>query len=278
MAAKRGDLVVSADYFNNRVFWVTGASSGIGRALCLRLSSLGAAVVLSARNETELEATRALMQNPEKHWCLTIDLTCSESIRTACKALFSRFEQLDVLINNAGVSQRSLALETKEEVDRMIMEVDYFGTIALTKLVAAKMVSQNNGVIASIASVAGKVGSQYRSGYSAAKHALIGFMDCLRAEVTSFGVRVLIVCPGWIKTNISYNSLTADMSSYGKLDPEIEKGMPVDEFVTRFLVALESKKEEVVIAKGLALLGYHGRRLFPNLFHRLSRKIYSKKL
>lgn len=270
--------MVSTSFCNDKIFWITGASSGIGRALCLKLASLGATIVLSSRNETELEATRALMQNPDRHRCLPMDLTCSESIKSAFRNFFSHFDKLDVLINNAGVSQRSLALETKEEVDRMIMEVDYFGTIALTKLVAAKMVNQSNGLIVSIASVAGKVGSQYRSGYSAAKHALIGFMDCLRAEITSYGVRVLVVCPGWIKTNISYNSLTADMSSFGKLDPEIEKGMPVEDFVNRLLAALQSNKEEVVIAKGLALLGYHGRRLFPNLFHRLSRKIYSKKL
>jgi short-subunit dehydrogenase len=261
-----------------KVFWVTGASSGIGAALCLRLSELGATVILSSRREAELNIVKNNMADPKRHCCLALDLMDSSQFQLQLNKIIDKYGKIDVLVNNGGISQRSLALDTHQDVDRKVMEVDYFGTIALTKVVARVMVKQGFGCVVSIASIAGKLGSQYRSAYSASKHALIGFMDCLRAELTPRGLRVLVICPGWVKTNISYNALTADLTPFNQMDNEIDSGMPVDEFVGKLIKAFSSNKEEVVIATGLPLLGYHGRRLMPNLFHRISRKIYKKKL
>jgi short-subunit dehydrogenase len=259
-----------------QIFWVTGASSGIGKALCQSLANRGAYLILSSRQTETLEQVKSKLINSEKHHVLPLDLADSENFDAITENAWSLFGKIDYLINNGGISQRSLCLETDESVDRRLMEVDYFGTIKLTKLVAKKMVIIQSGTIVSISSIAGKVGSPYRSAYSGAKHALIGFMDCLRAEITQFGVRVLVVCPGWVQTDISRNALTGDMSQFGQLDKEIENGMPLEHFIKRLIKVIQSNKEEVVIADGMPLLAAHARRLLPNLFHKIIRKIYKK--
>ncbi len=262
---------------SGRIYWITGASSGIGKALCQALDEKGAKIILSSRRIKILNELRASLKHPENHQVVGIDLADNAQFDVTVERAWAIHGKIDVLVNNGGISQRSLALETDQTVDRMIMEVDYFGTIALTKLVAKKMIIQESGTILSISSVAGKIGSPMRSAYSGAKHALIGFMDCLRAEITQFGIRVLVVCPGWIRTEISRNSLTGDMSKFDKMDDEISNGMPVELFVERLINVLKSSKEEVVIAKGKALLAYHVRRFFPNSYHKLIRKLYQKK-
>ncbi len=262
---------------SGKIFWVTGASSGIGKALCESLANRGAYLILSSRKIDVLQQVKSSLSNSEKHHILPLDLSNSEKFNTIANNAWSLFGKVDYLINNGGISQRSLCLETEESVDRRVMEVDYFGTIKLTKLIAKKMVAIKSGTIVSISSVAGKVGSPYRSAYSGAKHALIGFMDCLRAEITQFGVRILVVCPGWVQTNISRNALTGDMSEFAKLDEEIENGVPIERFIKQLIKAIESSKEEVILAEGMPLLAAHARRLLPNTFHKLIRKMYKKK-
>ena len=268
---------MASSFFEQKVIWITGASSGIGRELAKQLAEKGAKLFLSSRREDALNQVKEGLTNSNKHHVLPLDLSNSESFEELVDSIYAKIDGIDILINNGGISQRSLALETEQTVDRRVMEVDYFGTIHLTKLVAKKMIAQNKGVIVSVSSVAGKVGSPYRSAYSGAKHALIGFMDCLRAEITKKGVKVQVVCPGWIQTDISRNALTGNMSTFGQLDQEIANGMPVDKFVSKMIKAIESGKEEVVIADGMPLLASRLRRWFPNSFHALIRKIYTKK-
>lgn len=266
--------------FKNKIIWITGASSGIGKALAAELASRGAILILSARNEQVLNDVKNDLANAEYHHLLRLDLANSETFDDIVKIAWQLEGRIDCLVNNGGISQRSLALDTQEAVDRKVMEVDYFGTINLTKLLVPKMLAsdaEQKGCIVNIASVAGKVGTQYRSAYCAAKHALIGFMDCLRAEIADKGIRVLVVCPGWVQTNVSRNALTGDMTSFGELDKEIENGMTIEEFTQHLVSAIQSSKDEVLIASGLPKLAYHARRLMPNRFHGLMRKIYKKK-
>ena len=267
---------MSEQYFNQKVFWITGASSGIGRELCQQLAAKGARLILSSRRQAALEEVRQSLNHPDRHQLLVLDLASSQNFQQKVDEAWSFFGQLDYLINNGGISQRSLCLETQEAVDRQIMEVDYFGTIALTKLVAVKMIIEGSGTIVSISSVAGKVGSHFRSAYSAAKHALIGFMDCLRAEITDQGVRILVICPGWVQTDVSRNALTGNMTQFGKMDHEIANGMPVEIFVKKLLKVIKSNREEAVIASGLPWFAYQMRRLLPNQFHKLIRKLYKR--
>ncbi len=207
---------------------------------------------------------------------MPLDLAESHNFENLVDQAWTYFGKVDYLVNNGGISQRSLCLETEEAVDRQIMEVDYFGTIALTKLVARRMVEVNNGTIVCISSVAGKIGSHLRSAYSAAKHAIIGFMDCLRAEISDKGVRVLVVCPGWIHTDISRNALTGNMNKFGEMDEEIARGMPVETFVKKLIKIIGSNREEAVIAKGAPWFGYQIRRFMPNRYHQLIRSFYKR--
>ena len=257
-----------------KVFWVTGASSGIGKAICLALDKKGARLILSARNGERLNDVLQSCTNPGLHRILTFDLACLSQIDQIVNQAWGFNERIDVLVNNAGISQRSLATETDLAVDRKVMEIDYFAAVALTRAVVLKMQQLKVGKIINITSIAGKVGSPMRSAYSGAKHALIGFMDCLRAEVVHDGIDVINICPGFVKTNISRNALTGDLSPYNKLDKEIENGMPTDKFVEILLKKLKSTNSEIVIAKGLPRLAYHLRRLFPNFYHWALPKIY----
>jgi short-subunit dehydrogenase len=260
----------------DKVIWITGASSGIGRELALQLAQKDATLILSARRLDALEDVRNACAHPERHLCLPFDLANVTEIEAIVPHAFALFDRIDILVNNAGVSQRSKALETPLTVDRAIMEVNYFGTVALTKSVAHRMVELRQGQIVAIASVAGKIGSPLRSAYSAAKHALIGFMDCLRAELYQTGVTVHVICPGFVQTDVSQNALTATGKPYGHSDPEIEHGMPVDQFVRCMIRRLERGTLEIVIARKRAWLGYQVRRLLPNTYHRVLPRFYHR--
>jgi len=269
--------MTNSSFFSNKVVWITGASSGIGKELAVQLAKRNAILILSSRRESALIELKDTLASADKHSVIPLDLAESENFSEIVETASSIHGKIDFLVNNGGISQRSLCLQTSEDVDRRVMEVDYFGTIRLTKLVAAKMVAKRQGTIVSISSVAGKVGSPYRSAYSGAKHALIGFMDCLRAEITQFGVKIQVVCPGWIQTDISRNALTGDMSKFDQLDQEIANGEPVERFVVKLIKMIESGKEEAIIASGLPLLANYIRRFMPNKFHKIIRKIYKKK-
>lgn len=262
--------------FEGKVVWITGASSGIGEALCRALDKKGAILIMSARNKSKLQQIKSELVSSDKHHILDFDISSIHELEQRVMEAWSLNNRIDILVNNAGISQRSLALETTIDVDRKVMEVDYFAPIALSKAIVPKMISNGGGHIINIASIAGKIGSSMRSAYAGAKHALIGFMDCLRAEVASQGVRVINVCPGWVQTNISQNALTGNMQPYDKLDDEIKNGVPVDEFVRILLKKLDSSKQELIIARGLPNFGYQMRRLLPNVYHWILPKIYQR--
>ncbi len=196
------------NYFHQKVVWITGASSGIGEALALELAQSGASLVLSARRIEELERVKQSTQlPPERVMVLPMDVTHFELATEKAAEIVARFGRIDVMVHNAGVSQRSFVRDTPLDVYQRIMDVDFFSTVALTKAVLPYMNSQKSGQFIVISSVAGKVGTPMRSGYNAAKHALHGFYDSLRAEVFEDNIRVTVVCPGYIKTNVSVNAL-----------------------------------------------------------------------
>lgn len=192
--------------YNNKIVWITGASSGIGRALAIEFSKQGAFLILSARNNEALIETRSLCVDHKNVKLLPLDLQEIDKLEGITKEAISLFGGLDVLINNGGISQRGLATETSIEVDRKIFEINYFGTIVLTKAVIPYFVENKKGQIAVTSSVVGKFGSPVRTAYAASKHALHGFYDSLRAEVHSYNIGVTIICPGPINTAISENA------------------------------------------------------------------------
>ncbi len=238
------------------IAWITGASSGIGAALAAELFDKGATVILSARSSGKLEEIKAQLDQKEQGRCIVVpcDVTSRDSVEEAIRQVKQLAGRVDILINNAGVSQRSYALNTSTEVDRELFEVNFFGAVAVTKGIAPLMVSRGSGHIVVISSMAGKYGFRMRSAYSASKHALQGFFETLRAELYQDNVQVTIVCPGRIKTDISVHSLMGDGQSYGKMDKGQAEGVPVEKCCRIIARAIEHNRKEIFIGKRELLL------------------------
>ncbi|RAV98288.1 SDR family oxidoreductase [Pseudochryseolinea flava] len=258
-----------------KVIWITGASSGIGEALAYALAERGARLILSARRKEELERVRGNC-SPSTHAnirTLPLDLTKTETLKLSTDAAIQVFGHVDILVNNGGISQRSFAKDTLIEVDRQIMEVNYFGAVALTKFILPHFLARKQGHFVTVSSVTGIFGTPYRSGYAASKHALHGFFDSLRAELwkdVEEKITVTMICPGFIHTPITLSAVTGDGSPLGKMDDAQYKGKPASWCAARIVNAIEKKKEEVYIG-GIETLGVRFKRLLPKLFSRYMR-------
>jgi short-subunit dehydrogenase len=259
---------------SGKTVWITGASSGIGEALSLEAVRSGARVILSARNIEKLALLKERLDaiSPESAFVVPMDVTRKEDLVRGVEMMTQLTGgRVDVLINNAGVSQRSLVLETPVEVDRMILETNFFSAVALTKNVLPLMVKQGGGHLVVISSMAGQYGFPMRSAYSAAKHALRGFFETLALELWSKNIRVTLVYPGRIHTDISINSLDKDGKKYGIMDAGQAHGIPVDRCARRIIRAVERDKKELLIGRGELLL-YYIRKFIPSLYYLIGRK------
>jgi len=236
----------------DKVVWITGASSGIGEALALSASVQGAKLILSARRETELQRVKKACANPQYVTVLPLDLTDFDA-EAAARQAAGFYGSVDVLVNNAGISQRGTVLQTEMSVYRRIFELDFFACVALSKALLPGMVARKTGHIVTISSVVGYVGTPLRSGYAAAKHALHGFYDALRAEVWREGVKVTLICPGFIKTNVSLNAITGDGGKHGLMDSGQLSGMDPTECARQIWAAVAADKEEALIGVKEAL-------------------------
>jgi len=231
-----------------KVVWITGASSGIGEALAHRAQTRGAKVVLSARRVAELERVRAALPRPEFAAVVPLDLGLPSAIDDGVEAAQAAFGPIDVLVNNAGISQRTQVLETPLESYRQLFEVDLMAPIALTKALLPGMLARGGGHVVTISSVFGHIAMARRSGYAAAKHALHGFFDCARIELGERGMAFTVVCPGFVRTGISVNALGPDGKPWGKVDHDIGQGMDPLVCAEKVWRAVERNRYEVVIA------------------------------
>jgi dehydrogenase/reductase SDR family member 7B len=236
--------------FNDEVVWITGASSGIGEGLATAFLREGAWVILSGRRVSELERVAALA--PERTLVLPFDTTDYAALPDLVERAWNWRGRVDRLINNAGVSQRSLALDTGLEVYRQLMEVNYLAPVALTQQLLPLMVEQRSGQIAVVSSVAGKVGAPLRTGYCGAKHAVVGYFDALRAEVEeAYGIHVSVILPGSVRTSIAINSLEGNGTARGRTDDNIEHGMAVEAAVDLILSGLRNNRRDIPVAEGM---------------------------
>ncbi len=256
--------------YRDKIVWITGASSGIGAALASAFAAREATLVLSARRKDRLEAVRTACAHAERHRVLPLDLTEAPTIPSAVDSVLREQGRVDVLVNNGGITQRSLAKDTCMEVDRRIMETNYFGTVALTKAMLPSMLARRSGDIIVISSLIGHFSTPLRSAYAASKHALHGFFDALRAEVYADGVRVVMVCPGYIRTDISLHALTGDGSPHATMDASQAAGLAPEKCAAQILAGLDRGKEEIVVGgQETRYLLLH--RFFPGLFRRAIR-------
>jgi short-subunit dehydrogenase len=239
--------------FAGNIGWITGASSGIGAALARALAADGAHLVLSGRNRDALAALAADL--PTDSLILPFEVTDHSAALAAADTAWdwahSRSGGIDMLVNNAGISQRSLAVDTAYAVYERIVGVDLLAPIALTQAILPRMVARQSGRIVMISSVAGKVGVPMRTAYCAAKFGLIGYADALRAETAKAGLSVHVVAPGSVRTDVSRNALTADGSARGVSDRAIENGLDPDSVATEILQKIAAGEREIVVATGI---------------------------
>ncbi len=264
--------------FRDQVVWITGASSGIGEALARAFAAEGATLVLSSRRSGELERVRQSCAGPDRHAVLPLDLLDRPALIPAVSRVRERFGGVDVLVNNAGVSQRALALEATEESERRILELDYFAPVALTKAVVPLMLARPPGAggirgrIAVVSSVMGYVGTPGRSSYAAAKHALHGYFDSLRAEVHDRGLRVTLACPGYVRTAVSDNALGPDGRARPRREATHERGTSPEGCARAILRGVAHGRNEVYVG-GWEVAGIYLQRYLPGVYARLVRRM-----
>ncbi|WP_297764267.1 SDR family oxidoreductase [uncultured Muriicola sp.] len=251
---------------SGQVIWITGASSGIGEALAYELSTMGNTLILSARNKERLKEVKAQCNNPAKVFIIPMDLGNFNLMPSLVSHAIAATGHIDILINNAGISQRSLIADTHFDVYKKLIDINYLGTIALSKAVLPHFIAQQKGHFVTITSLMGRFGSPFRSGYCGAKHGLHGFFDVLRMEHEKDKLQVTLVCPGFIKTNVAVNALTADGSPQNVNDHATSRGMEVHTFAKKLINAVAKKKFEVYIG-GKEIAGVYLKRFFPKWLH-----------
>jgi short-subunit dehydrogenase len=258
----------------NKVIWITGASSGIGEALAYELSKHQAKLVLSSRNIEVLQkvAVHCKKNGAAQVAVLDIDLSKSDTLEAKTKQALDIFGSIDILINNAGISQRSLANETAVDIVHRIMEINFFGAVNLTTHILPSMLSQGSGHIVNISSLVGKFGTPFRSSYSASKHALHGYFDSLRAELFHKNIVVTMVCPGFIKTQVSVNALDKEGNKTMEMDEAQENGMLPEVAASKIVKAIKAEKEEILVG-GKEIYAVYLKRFFPGVFSKIIRKV-----
>ena len=258
--------------YKNKTVWITGASSGIGEALAYAFAREGAHLIISARNIVELERVKNACKGAASVAIVKLDIGDTDNVFQAVQTTLKGGDgRVDVLINNAGLSQRSLTKDTAFEVDKNLINVNLLGTIAMTKALLPTFLRQKSGQIVVISSIMGKIGAPLRSSYAAAKHGLHGFFDTLRSEMHNDGLHILMVCPGYVRTNISRNALTADGKAQGTMDAATNVGFDPQHVADRIIKALKRGQEEIVIAGVRERFALFLKRLAPPLLSKIVR-------
>jgi dehydrogenase/reductase SDR family protein 7B len=254
-------------YFDNKVVWITGASSGIGEALAKTFSKQQVRLVLSSRREDELIRVKAACGLPEEDiLILPLDISDHGSLEAAVQTVIGRFGQIDILINNAGLSHWSKIKDTTLEVIKTILNVNFLGSVGLTKAVLPYMLDKKRGHIVVISSILGKIVTPKQGAYNASKHALQGFFDTLRAETSGGGIKVLLVCPGFVRTNVAKNSLDRNGQPINKDNNLIAGGLDPLYVSEQVLDAIQSYKEEIIVAGAKEKFAILIKRFAPGIF------------
>ncbi|MFW5892002.1 MAG: SDR family oxidoreductase, partial [Bacteroidota bacterium] len=260
-------------FFKNRVVWITGASSGIGREIALQLSERGSHLILTSSSAEKLEKVKqeCKVSSSAVH-VVTADLTRADSIEPLTEKVTTIYNRLDVVILNAGISQRALISESDFETHRKIFQINYFSNVQIVQRILPLFLEQGYGHLAVTSSITGKFGFPLRSAYSASKHALHGFFETLHLEHLHDNIFVTIAMPGRVRTDISLNALDASGQKHGKLDPGQANGISAEKCAEKYIEAIEKQKMQVLIG-GKEIWMVHIRRFLPRLFYKIARKI-----
>jgi len=273
-SVKDGQRIRRDSFFRDKAVWITGASSGIGEALAYRVAGAGAKVILSSNDEAGLRRVASNCGAAEGDvMLLPLDLEDYAALEGKAREALARFGRVDVLFNNAGISHRSQVAETDVAVIRKVMEIDFMGQAALTRAVLPSMIEKKSGHIVVTSSLAGMLGIPTRAAYCAAKHALQGFFDSLRAEVWRDNIRVTLICPTGVRTHIGDNALTGAGTRHGRTEKHIAKGMAPEECARRIMNAVAGGKEEVLLGPLSQKYPVYIRRFFPGVYSWLLKRV-----
>ncbi len=253
----------------NKTIWITGASSGLGEAMAKALSQNGNRLILSARREDELRRVKASCNSdPANIFIQVMDMREKTVMADICQTVINQVGVPDIVILNAGISNRSYIVDTQYDVFDRIMDVNFFGNVALSKALLPHLIKKRAGKFVVISSLSGKFASPGRGAYSSSKHALHGFFDTLRMEHYKDNIRVLLVCPGFVQTNVTKNSLTGSGKPQGKLDATTANGMTANEAANRIIKGIIKNKQEIAFG-GREKFGLLIKRFFPNLLTKI---------
>lgn len=254
--------------FEGKTAWITGASSGIGAALAREWANRGARIILSGRDEARLaDVARDI---PTETLILPFDVRDDDAMHAATDKAIAWQGGVDIFVANAGVSQRSAAVDTEMSVYREIIDIDLTAQIAATQALLPHVTQRGSGHLLFISSIAGKVGVPMRTAYCAAKFGLAGYADALRGELSQSGVQVHVIYPGSIATDVSRNALTADGSKRGRSDGVIDNGIAPAEAAKRMIDAVEAGEREIIVAEGAELAMGEARRTPDQLFDQVA--------
>jgi dehydrogenase/reductase SDR family protein 7B len=261
--------------FENKIAWITGGSSGIGEALVKEFIAKGAIVIASSNVKEELERVKSeCNEKSDRVHCVCFDLSDTTGIENLVNEQLNIFGHIDYLINIGGISQRARIDETPLWLDRKIFEINYFGTIALTKAILPYMIRQRSGHILATSSISGRFGFPLRSAYSASKQALHGFFETLYLENKKYNLRSSVIIPGRVRTAISLHALDPEGKEHGKLDEGQTKGISPEKAAEMIIRGIIRNKREILVGSG-ELMMLHIRRYLPWLFFRIADKIKS---
>lgn len=261
--------------FSGKMVWITGASSGIGESLVYEFVREGASVIASSNNLSELERVKeACGDNSSMVQCVPFDLSDTSAINEIVDRHIGETGRIDILLNIGGISQRARIDETPLWLDRKIFEINYFGTIALTKAVLPYMIKQQSGHILATSSISGRFGFPLRSAYSASKQALHGFFETLHLENKVNNIRASVIIPGRVRTSISYHALNAEGKEHGKLDDGLAKGITPEKAAQIIIRGILRNKREILVG-GSEIIMLHIRRYLPWLFFRIADRVKS---
>ena len=260
--------------FSQKTVWITGASSDIGKACAEEFAKEGATLILTALEEDLLEEvkTQCVKNGASDVYLLPFDLSNLGKLDELAEKAWNIFGRIDILYNNAGVSQRASTVETEMKVIHKVMDLNYFAPVILTKNILPKMLVRGAGQLVITTSIAGKFGFPLRSAYCSSKHALYGFFETIQAEYFAQNIRVTIVCPGRVQTNISRYALEKDGTPHGKLDEGQAGGVSSETAAKQIVRAVYKQKREVFVGKKELLMVYI-KRFFPALAAKMARKL-----
>jgi len=260
--------------FDGKRAWITGASSGIGEALVYEFARRGAILIISSNDLPGLERVKAACPGDSKISCVPFDLSDTSGIVSIVDQQLKGSGKIDYLINIGGISQRARIDETPLWLDRKIFEINYFGTIALTKAVLPYMIRQKSGHIAATSSISGRFGFPLRSAYSASKQALHGFFETLYLENKPNNIRTSVIIPGRVRTSISIHALDHEGKEHGRMDDGLNKGISPEKAARTIIRGIIRNKREILVGSSELIMLYI-RRIWPWLFFRIGDRIKS---